>query len=161
MNRTQGMGALIALGLFGVLGALSLAAGQPLLVPSLGPTVFIQLETPDQPSARPWNVMAGHSAGLLAGVLALAVTGALHTPSPILTGVLSWQRELACAVGVGLSFLGQSKLKASHPPAAASTLLITLGAIEPEWRGVALIAAAVALTALMGEAGRRFVRRRE
>ncbi|UBV44341.1 hypothetical protein LAJ19_14330 (plasmid) [Deinococcus taeanensis] len=54
---------MLAVGLFG------LAAHQPLLFPSLGLAAALQVETPDQASARPQISVAGHLIGLLAGAL--------------------------------------------------------------------------------------------
>ncbi len=55
MTRQAWLGALISLAVFTVIGALALVVNEPLLLPSLGPTALVQLETPHQPSARPWN----------------------------------------------------------------------------------------------------------
>lgn len=159
MKPAQAARVLLGLGIVSVLGALSWALKVPLLFASLGPTVFIQLETPRQPAARPWNVVAGHAMGLLAAVAALCVTGARHMPPPVLSGILSWQRELASALAMALLFLIQPALKASHPAAASTTLLVTLGAVSFEPRAMLIIAAGIILTALMGEPSRRFVLR--
>lgn len=143
----------------GVIGALALLSHQPLLFPSLGPTALVQLETPHQPSAKPWNILVGHGIAIVVAVLALAITGASHVPSPILTGVLSWQRELVSALAVMLTFVGQGLLRASHAPAAATALLLTLGAIDPEWRAIAVLATGVLLITILGEAGRWAINR--
>lgn len=158
MEHTKWIGAGIATTIFVVLGLVSMWAGQPLLVPSLGPAVFIQVEQPRQAAGKPWNTLAGHAIGLAAGVVALALIGA-HAPSPIFTGVLTWQREMASALGIGLSFVGQLVLKASHPPAAASTLLVTLGATAPEWRGIAMVAAGVLVTSMLARTARHVAMR--
>jgi CBS-domain-containing membrane protein len=146
------LGAVVGIVMLLVVGGLALAVGEPLLFPSLGPTVFMQVQMPQQ-QARIWNTVIGHAVGVAVAVLALAATGATHTPPPITTGILSWQRELASALAVGLTIAGQVPLRAVHPPAAATTLLITLGAINPEWRAIAIISAGVILTAALGEAG--------
>jgi CBS-domain-containing membrane protein len=111
----------------------------------------MQTQRPCPPAARAWNTLVGHAVGVAAAVVALAATGASGTPPPITTGVLAWQRELASALAVALTIIGQMPLRATHPPAAATTLLITLGAINPEWRAIAIIAAGVTLTAILGE----------
>ena len=140
---------MVGFGMLAVVGALALAVGEPLLFPSLGPTVLIQVQAPRSEAARAWNTVVGHAVGVAAAMLALAVTGAVHTPAPIGTGVLTWQRELASALAVGLTIAGQVPLRASHAPAAATTLLITLGAITPEWRAILIIAAGVALVTVL------------
>jgi CBS-domain-containing membrane protein len=107
-----------------------------------------------QPSARPWNTLVGHGIGIVAAVFAMVITGAHHLPDPILTGVLSWQRELASALAVTLTFLVQTLFRASHAPAAATALLLTLGAVDPELRDIAVLCTGVILITVLGEAGR-------
>ncbi len=155
--RAAAVGGLVSVGMLLVVGGLSLAFGEPLLFPSLGPTIFMQMQTPPARTARVWNILIGHGVGVIAAAAALAVTGAMHTPPPIATSVISWQRELASALAVGFTIAGQVPLRAVHPPAAATTLLITLGAINPEWRAIAVIAVGVVMTAILGEAGQFFL----
>lgn len=152
--RREVIGALLTLVIFAVIGALALIVGQPLLVPSLGPTTLVQLQTSTLTAARPWNVLAGHGVAIAAALLSLAIAAGYHTPSPILTGVLTWQRELASALAVALTLIAQAPLKATHPPAAATGLLITLGAIEPLGRALWILVAGIVLTALLGEGAR-------
>jgi CBS-domain-containing membrane protein len=159
MTRQAWLGALISLAVFTVIGALALVVNEPLLLPSLGPTALVQLETPHQPSARPWNTLVGHAIGILAAMFALGLTGANQTPEPILTGILSWQRELASALAVTMTFVGQSIFRASHAPAAATALLLTLGAIDPEWRAITILGAGIILITVLGEWGRWAIER--
>ena len=140
-------------------GAFALAAGEPLLFPSLGPTVFIQVHEPHSKAARPWNTLVGHAVGIAAAVLAMVLTGATHTPPPVVSGILTWQRELASALAVGLTIVAQIPLKAQHAPATSTALLITLGAIDPEWHAVTVIAAGVVLTTILERLARPWLMR--
>src|SRR4051812_23075465 len=45
-------------------GLLGLATGNVWLVPSVGPTVFLQATLPQLPTARIYNVLAGHFIGI-------------------------------------------------------------------------------------------------
>jgi hypothetical protein len=57
-----------------------------------------------------------------------------------------------------LTMLGLSLLKATHPPAAATMLLVALGGFEPTWRSAGIVTAGVLLLAVLGE-GVRYLRR--
>jgi CBS-domain-containing membrane protein len=140
-----------------VIGLLGLVTHQPLLFPSLGPTAFLQTETPEQPGARPYNVVVGHVVGLLAGFLAVWVFGATETPSVLATHDLTAPRVWASALAVALTLLGGLLLRASHPPAAATTLLASLGGFPPTLRSTATVMAGVVLVTLLGE-GLRHIR---
>lgn len=74
-----------AAGLMFIVGIIGLLAHQPWLFPSLGPTAFLQVETPQQPTARFYNTVIGHCLGLCAGYLSLALLGAAAAPAVLLT----------------------------------------------------------------------------
>lgn len=127
---------------------------QPWLFPSLGPTIFLQAVTPDQPAARPWNTLVGHAVGVVAGFAALYLLGAQADPPTLSAGVLTIGRVAATALAVGATIALQLALSAQHPPAAATTMLITLGGLRPEWSTVGLITVGVTLVATLGEGTR-------
>ncbi|WP_313707104.1 HPP family protein [Massilia sp.] len=150
------LAAALVLGLVGLGGIL---AGVPWLFPSLGPTVAIQASTPTQPSARPWNVCAGHLIGLACGIAAVHLTGAAALPGVTEAHILSGPR-LAAAVLAVLSSMGlQAAAKARHPPAEATTLLFALGAMQPDLRNALTVAAGVVLVTVLGEGCRRMFAR--
>jgi len=138
-----------------VIGLIGLVAHQPLLFPSLGPTAFLQTETPDQPSSRPYNVIVGHLVGLLAGFLAVWVCQAAGAPSVLTTHELTAPRVWASVLAIVLTLLVGLLLRASHPPAAATTLLASLGGFPPTLRSTGTVMAGVLLVALLGEGLRR------
>lgn len=144
---------LLAVGLFG------LAAGQPWLFPSLGPTAFLHAERPEHASARPYNTIAGHLTGLAAGVAAVLTLGAAGAPAVLSTKELVPIRVAAAVLAAAMTMLGLAVLRASHPPAAATTLLVALGGFEPSWPTAGTILAGVVITAGLGEAV-RFLRTR-
>jgi CBS-domain-containing membrane protein len=139
----------------GIVGGLALLVHQPWLFPSLGPTIFLQTVSPNEPSSRPFHILAGHAVGLVAGFAALALCGALHDPSALAGGVLTGRRALATALAVGLTIAGQRLISAEHPPAAATTMLITLGGMKPSMQTIIAVVAGVGLVAALGEAARR------
>lgn len=134
-----------------VIGLVGLIAHQSLLFPSLGPTAFLQTETPDQPSARPYNVIVGHLVGLLSGFLAVWICQAVGAPSVLATHELTSSRVWASVVAIVLTLLFGLLLRASHPPAAATTLLASLGGFPPTVRSTVIVMAGVLLVALLGE----------
>ncbi|WP_088889777.1 HPP family protein [Leptolyngbya ohadii] len=114
-----------------IVGLLGLAFGQPWLFPSLGPTAFLQAEQPKQPTARFYNVVVGHLHGLAAGLLAVVLLGATTAPPVLSTGELTAVRVWASVLAMFLNMLFGFLLKAPHPPAAATTLLFSLGGFKP------------------------------
>ncbi len=137
------------------IGVLEATTGYPLLFPSLGPTIFLKARKPEQDSSRAYNVVAGHAIGVLAAVIAVFVTGAMAAPPVLSTNELPWPRLWAALIALPLTLLVQSIVRASHPPAAASCLLVTFGAFSVSWKSMAILAAGVLLTALIGEILRR------
>ncbi len=146
--------ALVSTIVLAIIGALAFWAKQPWLFPSLGPTVFLQTVTPNDRGSKLWNTFVGHAAGVCAGFLALSLMGLASLPPTIGVEPLAPARAGATALAVGATIGIQYILKATHPPAAATTMLITLGAMEPSWRSVGVIAIGVALVSAFGEAAR-------
>lgn len=101
---------------------------QPLLFPSLGPTVYLFFETPLAENASPRNTLIGHGVALLAGLLSLAVFGLMGAPSVLQVGV-SIARIGAAALSVALTGAVLMLLRSPHPPAGATTLIVSLGLI--------------------------------
>jgi hypothetical protein len=65
------------------------------------------------------------------GFAVVAVLGLAHTPSVFQLHALSGVRVGAALLAVLLAALGELLLKARHPPAAATTLLVALGSFHP------------------------------
>ena len=125
--------------------------GQPWLLPSLGPTAYLLAQLPAQPAARAYNVLAGHLLGLAAGIVAVLATGAAASPVVLETGTISGIRVAAAVLAVALTVLTTIALAASHPPAAATTLLVALGSLRTpqDALNVAIGAAIMAATGVV------------
>ncbi len=147
---------LVAAFLLLIAGLMGLLAHQPWLFPSLGPTAFLQAEQPEQPTARFYNTIMGHLHGLVAGLFAVLILGASTAPAVLSTGELTPVRVWAAVLAVALNMLLGFVLKASHPPAAATTLLVALGGFKPTWQDAATIMIGVLIVAIAGEMLRRF-----
>ena len=139
-------------------GLIGLTAGQPWLFPSLGPSAFLQAEKPGEKSARFYNTVVGHLIGLAGGMAAVLLLGASDAPGVLATKEMVPVRVGAAALSAVLTMLGLSLLKASHPPAAATMLLVALGGFPPTWTSVGTIIAGVLILAILGEAV-RYLRR--
>ncbi|MDP8971006.1 MAG: HPP family protein [Actinomycetota bacterium] len=121
----------LAAGAFGLAacGVAAAALRQPLLFPSLGPTVFLAFETPLQVEASPRNAVIGHLVGLTAGALSLALFGLPAEASALHTGV-SAARIAASVLALSLTGTVLLLVHAHHPPAGATTLIVSLGLVS-------------------------------
>jgi hypothetical protein len=137
-----------------LVGLASLLIGRPFLFPSLGPTAYLQAENPAHPSVRFFNVVVGHIIGLLAGFLGVFIFQAMNDPVTLVDKQLTPGRLGAAVVAVALTILVAALLKASHPPAAATTLLVALGSLKTTNDAINLVVG-VLLIALLGELARR------
>ena len=123
----------------------ALITGAPFVVPSLGPTAFLFFYTPTAPSASPRNALVGHAIGAVAGWVSLQAFG-LANAGPAVTSGMTWPRVLAAALSLGLTSGIMVLLKSPHPPAGATTLLISLGVLRHPWEIGVLLLAVVMLT---------------
>lgn len=126
----------------------------PLVFTSLGPTAFELIETPNRPSARPYNVIVGHLIGVLAGFAALWITNAWAAPG-IATGKVALPRVAAATISALLTVLVTLLVHATQPAALSTTLLVSLGTLQ-QWQYGFVIMAAVLLLVFLGEPLRRW-----
>jgi CBS-domain-containing membrane protein len=131
-----------------IAGAVTLATGQPWLFAALGPTAVVIASSPGQPSSRFHSVVVGHLAALLCGWMVVVLVGAPASGAMTDIGVA---RVWASAMAVAVTTLVQPSLRAYHPPAAATALLITLGAYHLTWKNSLSMMGGVVIVALMGE----------
>ena len=136
-------------------GLLGLATGRILLFPSLGPTALLQAHTPEHPSARPYPVIVSHLVALAAGMGAVLAFGLADAPSVFEARALAPARVAAAVAAVVAAVLVEILLRASHPPAASTTLLVALGSFRPNARDVAAVVLGVLVVAAVGEVARR------
>lgn len=132
----------------GLLAGAAWLTGSPMVFPSLGPTAFLIFYTPLAAAASPRNLLGGHLIGVLAGVLALAVFGLMDAGSAMSAGVTG-PRVGAAALSLGLTSGAMVWAKLVHPPAGATTLIVSLGVLT-RVEHLAVLLLAVALLALQG-----------
>jgi CBS-domain-containing membrane protein len=129
----------------GLMSTLALITGSPFIFPSLGPTAFLFFYTPRAPSASPRYTLVGHTIGVLAGYFSLVVTG-LTTAGPALAVGVTWPRVIAAALSLGLTSGLMVLFKSPHPPAGATTLIVSLGLITKPSLLLVLLIAVMVLT---------------
>jgi CBS domain-containing membrane protein len=120
------VGSLIAIGLSGTWAYI---VRQPLVFPSLGATAFLIFETPMAEVGSPRNTIIGHTVGILAGVVSLAIFGLLDAPSVYVSGITV---ERVCAIALAVALTGGvlRVLRAAHPPAGATTIIVASGLLH-------------------------------
>lgn len=106
LSVTAGIGGLIAIG---VLGALSVYSGSPLIMAPFGASCVLLFSAPASPLSQPANVIGGHLISTLVGLLVRLVL-----PN-------EWW---AVAIAIGLAIGIMSALRLTHPPAGADPLVV-------------------------------------
>ncbi len=127
----------------------------PLIFASLGPTAHELVEQPQLKSARTYNIVVGHLIGLGAGFLAVYLVNASTAPNVLSAGIVSTQRLWATTIAATLTIFFTLLLRAGQPAALATTLLVSLGAMQSRQDAVAIVVGVLIITAL-GEPVRRF-----
>jgi len=117
----------------------------PFIFPSLGPTAFHYYSRQTAQSASPRNAILGHAIGTVAGYFSLVVTG-LTTSGPAIADGVTWPRVIAVGLSLGLTAGLMIVFRASHAPAGATTLIISLGILTQPWQLGVLMVAVVLLT---------------
>lgn len=143
----------LALGTFALVnGAVSIAivsvaaavVGEPLVFPSLGPTAYLLSYAPTSVTTTPRNIVVGHFLGVAAGYVALVVFGLAGAPSAFQYGV-TLSRAGAAALSLGLTAALMTWSDAPHPPAGATTLIVSLGILTTPSQLAALMIAVIFL----------------
>lgn len=122
------------------------AAHEPLLFPSLGATAFLFFETPMAEVASPRNTVIGHYLGAAVGFFWLLVFGLMHQPDAIAAG-FTVSRWLAVSFSLSLTGFLLRLLRAAHPPAGATTLIVSLGLLHT-WHEMLILALGVLLVTI-------------
>lgn len=127
-----------------VLSLVALLTRTPFVFPSLGPTAYLLFFTPRAAAASPKHAICGHLIALVCGWGALWVTGLAHAPAVTAEGI-NRMRLLAAAASLGLTAAAMVLLNVGHPPAGATTLIVSLGFITQLQQLLVIEAAVFAL----------------
>ena len=128
-----------------LLAAVAMVSRTPFVFPSLGPTAFLFFFTPRAPAASPRHTIYGHAIGILCGYGALWLFGLQNAPPAMATGV-SAARIGAAALSLAATGALMILLKAAHPPAGATTLIVSLGIVTRPFHLLVIEVAVAVLT---------------
>jgi CBS-domain-containing membrane protein len=126
-------------------GALAWALDEPLVFPSLGATAFLFFETPMAEVASPRNTLIGHYVGAAVATVWLFVFGLQDHPSALVEGFTA---PRAAAVALSVAFTGGilRLLRSAHPPAGATTVIVSAGLLHTAPQLAALAGGVALLT---------------
>ena len=130
----------------GLLALLALLTGSPFVFPSLGPTAYLFFFSPLAEASSPRNTILGHAIGLICGYGAFALTVASSPPFGMHPGVHG-ARVLAAALSLSATGALMALFRVSHPPAGATTLIVSLGIISQPKELVIIEVAVILLSA--------------
>jgi CBS-domain-containing membrane protein len=125
-----------------LLSVLAVVSHMPFVFPSVGPTAFLLYFMPAAPTASPRNTLCGHAIGIACGYGSLCLLGLEHAPSALLEQI-HWHRVFAAAFSLATTGAFMILFGVVHPPAGATTLIVSLGFIttpltcvesRPQWR---------------------------
>jgi CBS domain-containing membrane protein len=125
-----------------LLSLLAVVTKTAFVFPSLGPTAYLFFFAPMGDSSSPRNAILGHAIGLVCGYGAFRFAG-LHYGAAGVHGVLLSE---ALAAALSLAFTGALMVlfRVNHPPAGATTLIVSLGILSTPY-DLAIIEVAVVL----------------
>jgi hypothetical protein len=132
----------------GILCGLAMVFQTPFIFPSLGATAFLLFFTPTTAAASPRNALCGHGIGIACGYAALLAVGLHHSGRPIVAE-LGWTRIVATGLSLASTGALMILLNVPHPPAAATTLIVSLGVIS---RPAYLVVLELAVALLVAQA---------
>jgi CBS domain-containing membrane protein len=117
----------------GLLALVAVLTHNPFVFPSLGPTAYLFFFSPLAEASAPRNAIYGHAIGLACGFFAFYVTG-MHAFPQGAIGHVYWPRILASALALSLTGAFMVLLRVNHPPAGATTMIVSLGILaKPEY----------------------------
>lgn len=131
-----------------ILAGVAMISQTPFVFPSLGPTAILLFYTPLSPTASPRHTIYGHAIGIVCGYGSLLLVGLYHAPPAIEVGV-DGCRIIAAALSLALTGSLMILLKAAHPPAGATTLIVSLGIVSKPFH---LLVIEIAVALLVGQA---------
>jgi len=129
-----------------LLSLLAILTGSTFVFPSLGPTAYLFFFSPLAESASPKNAILGHAIGLACGYGAFRFAALEYGPANFHDAV-HWPRILAAALSLAFTGAFMVLLRINHPPAGATTLIVSLGILSVPRNLVIIEVAVVLLTA--------------
>ncbi len=150
----------IAATLIVLAGAIGYWLKQPWLFAGLGPTALMLASNPGHETTRFRAVVIAHLAAIGCAYLALLLLNANAATAVITRATVPLPRVWASAASLAMLAVLLPQLKAYHPPAAATALLVTLGAYRMTGKTPLALIAGVVVVAVVGEVLNRMRPRR-
>lgn len=143
--------------LMGTLGLFAWVVGQPLLIPSVGPSAFALATLPEEDINLPQRVIAGQFIGAAVGLLAYFVIAGDVRPMASVPplSIAALRRVVAPFVAVIFTTVLMYAPDLAHPPAYAATLLMAHGLLSSLAQIAAFAAAVVLLVTVHEIVGKR------
>ncbi|WP_224333232.1 HPP family protein [Haloprofundus halobius] len=139
-----------AAALMTVLGAVALLTGRSFLFPSLGPSAYVLATGIGDADSAPKRVVGGHVIGVLAGMATyhLLASGivVLQIHEPLSAAGI--RLAASATVAVGATTAGMLATDLRHPPACATTLIVSLGLLTQVGEALAIVIAVLLLVAV-------------
>jgi len=132
--------------LFTVLGTIAWASGQPVIFPSLGPSAFILAFERRSERAQTYQIVVSHLIGGVAGLLAwsLLASGISITATPPALSAEGLRLATSATVSIILTSWSMIATDTVHPPACATTLIVSLGLLStPVQVGIIVVSVVV------------------
>lgn len=116
---------------FAILGGLSWFTGYGFLLPSIGPSIFLFTTLPDDEMNYPQRIIGGQFIGAISAIIAfpLLVGHPIEDPIPP-RSLLGLRQVLSTFLATVLTTAGMFVTDWEHPPAYATTLIVSLGFIS-------------------------------
>ncbi len=151
---------LISAALIVLVGAIGTWMRQPWLFAALAPTILMVAATPGHETTTFRAIVVGHIAAIGCAYIALLLLDATGSASMLATRVIPMPRVWASAAALAMLAVVQPQLRAFHPPAAATALLVTLGAYRMTGKTPLALVGGVVVIAIASELLNRFRPRR-
>lgn len=122
------------------------ATGRPFIFPSLGPSAFsLVMDKKGTDTAK--TVIGGHLIGVAGGLLAYHVlaAGLALSQLPVSRSLSMLHLAASGILSVVLTTAGMIAARMEHPPACATTLIVSLGLLATFWDALFIIVAIVVL----------------
>lgn len=134
---------------------IGIAAREPLLFASLGPSAYLAAHKPKERTASFHNIFLGHMIGLGAGFFSVFLLHAWTAPITFVNSYSIAPIRLACvALAVLLSMFADCLLHIDHAATEATTILVATGFFRTATDAL-MVVQAVAIIAILSELFRR------
>lgn len=130
-----------------VTAAVSWMSGLPTLFPSLGPTAFVLAMFPKSEASNARRVIGGHVIGVVAGLLAyhLVAGGVTMVDAPDPGSIDALRLSVSGVAAMALTVSGMLVGRVRHPPACATTLIVSLGLLTTVLEATVIVVAVVVM----------------